>query len=302
MSNFSVVAIVLEDLEILRRFVDYYRRLGAERIYLFYDGTPPEALAFDDPSVEVIACDAAYWSGRGIEKPNVFFDRQNEIYADCSDRCDSDWLLVVDANEFVFGDAPVSELLAGVPDDVLSINLPTAEAVYMPGEDIDAPFGSVTFRLTMSPRLWRWVRHVYGPVGPYFKLGVIGHTMGKQFVRPRIPGLVIGPHVSTLDGEDASRPARAFAPPGKRFLVAHFDAICFERWKMKWRLRTEGHTTHATMRGMRARQLDEVMAALQTGEEDARRLFWRYYGLSRGQAFVLRALGKLLRRNIFAAR
>ena len=94
----------------------------------------------------LVECDAAFWARACGERPVALEDRQSVIYGLGQRRCRTEWLLVVDADEYVFGDRSIPSFLGAIPDEAESVSLPTAEAVWGPGDPIDAPFGSTHFR------------------------------------------------------------------------------------------------------------------------------------------------------------
>ena len=297
--SFSVVAVVLETQNVLRRFVDYYIDLGAVEIVLFYDGVVPDELKDLGEKVKVVQCDDGFWDRLGTPRPYLFFARQNAIYQAHAPAAQGEWLLVVDADEFVLGDGPVKDLLVRVPEEVVSLRLPTAEAVYAPDDDEDAIFGSTWYRLPLRGARRLLLPLIYGSFAEYMKDGLLAHNSGKQFVRLPAEGVEIRAHDSRVDGKLVSHWSPQYEPPGQKYYVAHFDAICVSRWKEKWLGRINEFPRRSTMRPLRVKQLEEVAAALTEGDESARKLFRRYYGLSRYQLLALRLLGRAFERRLF---
>ncbi len=297
MTSFAVAAIVREEREILEVFVDYYLSLGAVEVALYCDGPAPEGFAPTDPRVRLIICDAEFWRGLGLVNPD-FYQRQSTAYSHHVLHAPGDWTLIVDADELVFGDGPIGDLLDRVPAEIEGIRLPTAEAVYGPGDDEDGLFGSTWFRVAMTGRLQRALPLIYGSeVAQLLEKGLLGHSQGKQFVRNGTQGLEIRAHSAFRDGVRITRDARVWMTDTKRWWVGHFDAISFERWIAKWKLRGQRRAVSRN-RNSRKRQMSQVLEAVEAGPSQARSVFRRHYRASGLQLMVLRAAGFAFQRNV----
>jgi hypothetical protein len=301
MSGFSVVSMMREPAEVVGRFVDYYRRLGATDIFIYYNGPASEV---PDSAAEVCTlCTPAFWAPHGGE-PRELEQRQRICYADGYSRCRTEWLLVVDADEYVFGDRPLAQALASIPPDVESVAFPTAEAVWGPGDDIDEPFGCTHFR-TAWRRRSTWLALaplIYGPSCGHLKRGVAGHDAGKQVVRTGRADLRIDLHATARDGVSVTRRAPTISPELAGFYVAHFDAISLARWEHKWRLRSQSGLVLAHMAAARQRRQQQRMIVAGLANGRSREVFARIYGLNALQFRLLALLGKgFRRRDVLAA-
>lgn len=298
MASFSTVSLMRESADVIARFAAHYAALGAEGVLVYFDGTAEEAAGLAAPGLTLIPADAVFWAAAG-GRPERLEARQWAAYRLGLARCRSDWLGIVDADEFVFGDRAVGAFLDAVPAAVDSVSLPTAEAVWGPGDDIAAPFGSSYFRTPWrNARVWRLSRGlIYGDVAPFLRRGLLGHVLGKQFVRVGRDYGHVGNHDAERDGVVITRPAAALGLGG--MYVGHFDAIGLERWSEKWRRRIARETVAERMAAVRLDQMAAVAAALDAGDAAALRLFRRLYGVSRMQYAVLAALGCGFRRRLF---
>jgi Glycosyl transferase family 2 len=297
MAGFSVVAMMRETPDVVQRFVDYYEALGATEVFVYFNG-PAEEL----PPIRGATrtnLDAAFWARNPDITLETIEDRMRVCYRDCLPRCRTPWLLVVDADEFVFADRPLTALLDGVPESVDAISFPTAEAVWGPGDDPDQPFGSTYFRTKWPSELqWRLLRRpIYGAVSSVMRWGVLGHVAGKHMVRTDRQDISIGCHRSMRGTESVTQPAAGASKAFAHAYVAHFDAIGLDRWERKWRGRIEKEVVAGGLSRMRQEQMEMVAAALKSGR--TRALFRSFYGLSRGQSLVLSGLGHVFRREHF---
>ena len=302
MTTFSTVSLMQEAPDVVRRFAEYYRAAGADEILVYSDGPAPALRALDVPGLVVIEADAAFWADRLGARPEALEARQSQVAQDALRRSRSAWLLVVDADEFVFGDRPIPRFLDGIPDGYDSVAVPTAEAVWGPGDALDTPFGSTHFRLAWRrARLWGVLGGlVYGrPIARHMQRGLTGHTSGKQFLRVGREYSSIGNHDSRRDGKAVTRPARLIDPALAGMYVGHYDAIGLARWREKWRQRIERDTIADNMTAKRLAQMRMIADGLAAGEQPTRTLFRAYYGVSQAQYAVLSAFGYAFRRQIF---
>lgn len=311
MASFSVVALMKEDPEIVRRFAAHYVRIGAERVFIYYDGEiPPEVAALPDvalPGVVLTACDDAFWADRPAPRPVAIQERQEVIYTMTYAALESDWLFVCDADEFVIDRMPVGAFLDRVPEEVQGVVLVPAEAVWGPDEDIEEAFGSTWFRrpdFGPSGKGWAELRagfRLYGLAGIMSRKGILSHVQGKQFVRAGQPFEMIGLHRAVLGGRNIGTWARDISPELGQVELAHYDAISFERWYMKWERRFRNDNRAAKMRRSRRRRLQYnlIRSAMAFGRAGARRIYRRMYQLSPRQMRLLEKNGQLFQTRIF---
>lgn len=310
MASFSVVALMKEDAAIIRRFIDFYLRIGAERVFIYHDGPighlvadglDPAALALR--GVDLIGCDEAFWRRETGQVPADIQQRLRAAFALGHARCTSDWLFICDADEFIFVRTPVAEVLAAVPSGVDAVGLGVAEAVWGPGEDIATPFGSTWFRRP-GPRGRRShleALRLYGPLGLLFRRGILSHVGGKQFVRTRARFDEIRQHHSTRDGARVTVPLHEAVPTLPVALeLAHFDAISLGRWRTKFERRK--HDSAAAMRERSFQRRWQIylfrwMSAL--GPAALAALFRGFYLLSPRQIARLETRGLAFQADIF---
>lgn len=289
MASFSVVAMVLETEDVLRAFASYYARRGAARIALFYDAPECPFDLSDIPNTELVALDDAFWQG---DRPADLTARQAAVFSRAYTTVPGDWVIIVDADEYMDTDLPLAEFLDRLDPGVIAARAPPSEAVYGPGDDPHRLLGATHFRRRMPDALWARVlsRLLYGAGSRgLFRRGLLGHQLGKQMVRTGVPGLEIGNHVTRQGGEVVTREVG-----GARLL--HHDAAHFPRWKEKWGHRVSGATLAGAMAPARRRQFEAIQAAFAEGEDALLRLYLRYYGLTSWQYRTLAALGLAFRR------
>jgi hypothetical protein len=297
-ADFSTVSMMRETPEIVGNFVDYYRRAGARQILIYYDGTAPE-MRIDHPA-EIVECNEAFWAERG-GRPKALEDRQAMVYLAGLERCRSPWMLVADADEFVFGNLRVPDFLDRVPDEVDAVRLPTAEAVWGPGDTLGASFGATYFR-TAWPRgrVGRLLRRaIYGKVAALMPNGLAGHRRGKEFIRTGRGIDGIGNHTASRDGRLVTVDVDRLDRKLQGMYLGHFDSVGRAHWERKWRMRAEERTHSVNMARLRLAQMGLFLGSMERGERAITDLFARYYSLTRLQYLALSALGRAFRRKIF---
>lgn len=298
--TFSITAMMRESPDVVRRFLDFYRAAGAEKIFVYFDGPTDTLEGLDLTRTELIECDDAFWQATCGDRPKTLSAALWVTHTRSAGRHNSDWLFITDADEFLTGGS-ISTMLAQVPTDVEALRIRNVEAVWGPGDDIDKPFTSTHFRKPLPKKLFALLaRPLYGRLAPFFHSGLVGHSEGKHFLRRGTPVSEIQSHDSFRDGTRLGRWAHEVVPGAEQMVVLHFDAVSFERWREKWRRRFSKEMPSNTMSPKRASQLPRIEAAVNAGDPEALQLFRDFYGLTRWQKTILSLIGGLERhRDIF---
>lgn len=304
--SFAVAALVREAPEALARFARHYARAGAASVTLYGDGPEDRAEAVAGvPGARFVPCGPGFWDALGRGRPESVEARQVAVYEHALARLEADWLLPCDADELVFGEGAeaISRFLGAVPAGVPSVQVPSAEAVYGPGDALGAPWAARWFRLPTEDRAM--LAEAYGEDAALFQRGLLGHHEGKSFHRRGAALAWIGLHLAGRPGGGvASVPACDAAPeawsgawPGAALRLGHYDALSLERWEAKWRARLSGAVRAALMGPERRAQMAVIGEALAAGRGAA--LFARLYALDERQAALLSARGLAVRRDLF---
>lgn len=181
--SWAVVATVDEPPALVQAFVAWHLSAGADHIFLYCDrpDDPVQDLLASLPQVTVVLCDAAHWLRVGKSRPRRHQVRQVRNAQDAYTRAQTDWILHIDADEFVWTDAPVSEVLSGCPEQADSLILPVAERVHFPDAVGDSVLeGAFRRPFHGSPESGR---RFFGPDYDLTYRGLTGHAQGKAFVR-----------------------------------------------------------------------------------------------------------------------
>lgn len=249
-TRWGVVATVLEDIGTIKAFVAHYRSLGADEIHLYLDDPDDRAAAFLErfciAGLHVTRCDTAHWSNarpptqEGRQRANA-----NRAYTECS----VDWLIHLDADEFLHAPTGIAAALDGLGDDCKVARVPPAEAFAHTKAD---PVDRFRLALPRTPKGSRIGLHAYGREYPLLVDGLLSHAAGKSFVRTGIVDMALSIHGPIY------REARAEATDLPGVLLLHLHGRDEKRWLASARSRIETGAYRAALHDnkRRAGQLD----------------------------------------------
>lgn len=235
--SWSVCSTVAEPPALLSAFACHYLDQGAEKVHLYLDDPNEEAIETlrKIDGVTYTACDARYWSNLRVDRPGNQVLRQiknaNQGYRECR----TDWFLFCDADEFAVAETSFAQLLSAVDPDNQHVRLRVAERAFpadRPQRDI---FDGVFRREINKPAL---LKSIYGDLASMTTRGILGHTLGKSFVRSGNSRLQIRIHfpVPSSAKEEARLKAQGALQPGPwldNAWLAHFDGMTPFHWKLK---------------------------------------------------------------------
>ncbi|PID37334.1 MAG: hypothetical protein CR993_00870 [Rhodobacterales bacterium] len=217
--SWTVVSTMNEPLALMLTFAAWHLDQGASAIEIYLDrNDPPAADALRAlPSVRVTHCDDAYWQASALKRrPARHTARQMHNARQSYARLKSDWLLHIDADEFVRDGAALTQAMANARPETTYIQLGVLERVFTENDGTQIFDG--TFR-HYSPDFEQWKDTVYGRFAKFLQHGLSGHSAGKAAVRRGLD-LRINLHHPTL--EDGSAPD-AFERLPK--MLCHFDGL-----------------------------------------------------------------------------
>ena len=227
--RWGVCATVAEPLPLLAAFAAHYAEMGASVIRLYLDRPVPglaTCLSRID-AVDIIEADESHYR-RALEAPGKpdRLNRKQRLNANHAARTmDVDWLLHVDADEFLASDDFGAEL-AALPDEVDSLHIPNGERAWIAGAPNTTIFDGVLRWPVTGPR--RRVRRLLGEeVMRYTNRGFCGHDWGKSCTRTG-RGLKLGLHRPRSDPP-------AVVVTSERAKICHFDGLTRVHWVAKLR-------------------------------------------------------------------
>ncbi len=221
--SWSVVSTVREPLPLVLAFACHHLSLGAQTVHLFFDDPddPATPILATIPGVEVTLCDAAHWRAFDLDKRPAWQTRRQTLNANLvAQRRQTDWLLHIDADEFLW--AP-DGIQADLSRAETWLHIPNLERVWIAPEDgiFDGAF--------RAPGLTRLARkQVYGASYAYLQSGVSGHASGKAMARlSERKFIAIHAVKEKFRGE---------VSPGKttaQARILHFDGMTARHWLLK---------------------------------------------------------------------
>lgn len=289
MFSYEVVALTIEAADRIRFFTEYYLRNGASRVTLFHDGATPARGVGD--RVSVIPCDGAFWGSIPGGRPDTVEARQRCVYDIAYRNCRADWLLVVDTDEFVTGFDRIAEAIVAAPHPPPLVRIPSAEALFAVTGRSDTDFSARHFRVPQNRYLAQLLpRLLYPGYGHLFIRGLLGHAIGKQFIRAGLDAVEIGIHSAAIAGRPTDPLVVADYTPQKGVFLCHFDAISYPQWREKWDRRVRNRDA-AEMGAKRDRQMALYLESSEKGDRALRALFQDLYGVTSRKFRVMQALG-----------
>lgn len=225
--NWSVVSTVAEPAQLVCAFVAHHLHLGAARVHLFLD-RPDESTQHLLSGVEGVAltvCDEAYWRERG-GRPELVTERQKINAQSVYDSGDTEWLLHLDADEFLYHSAGLIEAMQHADPSCAELRVGVRERVRISGDRRSDIFAGC-FRIP-AERPESFYRSIYGEeAAGFLHKGLKAYSHFKTLYR-RGRGLALGIHAARNGREVKSHPASV---PGRPLL--HFDGLTPLSWVQK---------------------------------------------------------------------
>lgn len=249
-ASWSIVTTMHGIPETLLPCIAHHLQSDAQAIHVYLDAPNPvvEAALAPHPRVIVTLCDAAYWQSHQMPRPAGLVRRQIANLHHARSHSASDWMVHIDADEFLVPARPDSAFslgreLAMVPEGTDWVRIRNMERLQPPAH---AEAGAETifdgiFR-EQSPDA-ALIRQAYGPAAQYLLNGFAGYIRGKIGLRrdsrlvPRLHD-VLTPELVRQRG----RQKGAFAPklsdlPPFRVIeetrILHFDGWTALHWTSK---------------------------------------------------------------------
>jgi hypothetical protein len=222
------MAVVREPEAVIRRFIAWYRSIGAARILLFLDdpGDPclPRLERMGD--VDVVRCTPEFWAGLGASPETPFNERQNLALTHGYRSVATEWVLSVDADELLsLETGSIDTFLASQRPGLRTVLIEPVERVVIQGHP-----DRLVFRRGMQPKYLPAYEDERIRTTMRMRRGMMGHRGGKSFIRAGDGRLQLNPHFPRI-GDAAVIEHRVRVEDGAMLL--HFLASDFDDWCRK---------------------------------------------------------------------
>lgn len=258
--TWSVVATVDEPPALIQAFVAWYLHLGASEIFLYFDrpDDPAAPMVAAVPGVQVVCCDGPHWARLGKSRPHRHQVRQTRNAKDAYQRVTADWLLHVDADEYLRADIPVHYMLGQIATGADYAVVPVAERVHLGNQDPTIFAGA--FRRPFPGKAAEG-RELFGPDFDMTFRGLTGHAIGKSFVRAGRQ-IEMSVHRPKPNGPDA---LTTNTVDGAELL--HFDGLTRLQWVYKLLRKADAFSNQNGMPPSphRGRQIAAILLEPKTG-------------------------------------
>lgn len=235
-ASWAIVTTAREPAALMLAHTGWHLGTGAYEVFVYLDDPedPVAGQLATLPRVHVTLCDDAHWhrvAARQV-RPDSINRRQSLNANDALARTQADWLIHIDADEFLLQERPLGAELAVIDGLDCELHLTVAER-FFPAGYIQTGLFDGHFRTTT-----RWVNRrtdgttydaaIFGDHAPCLVNGVLGHAAGKCGV-PRGGPFRIGIHWA-YRGETRHR-AERYHSSSTRLL--HFDGLTRLHWLSK---------------------------------------------------------------------
>ncbi|MFN3954787.1 MAG: glycosyltransferase family 2 protein [Pararhodobacter sp.] len=222
--GWGLVLLAREPAALVLSHLAWHLDLGAREIHLYLDdpADPAADAAANLPGVQITRCDDRFWQALAGARPALQTRRQTLVASHAYVRAGVDWLLHLDADEFVHAPAPVAAELARHADFAGYLALPNLERAFTRADPACIFEGVFRRPLPRGAELPAALAHQE----PFVVRGVCGHAAGKAISRTG-QGYRLQPHAPRLDG--AQVPSRR----ANGLELLHFDGLTPLHWLLK---------------------------------------------------------------------
>ena len=299
-ASWGIVMTAREPGNLVLANVTYHLGLGAREAHVYLDdpGDPAAETLAAQPGVRLTLCDADHWQRFARRRPEGQNRRQGLNATDAYRRAGVDWLIHLDADEFLRPmpgrgagpdagntDGMLAEL-AAFPRGFGYVAVPPAERVMPRGAAQAGLFDGVFRRPARVPS--RLYRALYGGAADLLDGGMSSHTSGKAFTPT---GFDYQIRIHRPRGAGADRLSAHSAHRAHAVELLHFDGLTPLHWLVKL-LRYGEHAVEVQAGMNGPHRMRQVADLLDAGDiAAARALHDRVQVLAPDRVARLAALG-----------
>jgi len=226
--TWGIVMTAREPAQLVLANIGWHLHTGASEIHLYLDD-PEDPVAADVaavPQVHVTLCDTDHWGGRKKGRPDQQTRRQVFNCDHAMARAGVDWLVHLDADEFLVQHTSMAAEMAWLRPHDSELHFPVCERFYT--EPPTHLFDGVLRHATTGRR--DLPKDLFGDLDRYFKAGMTGHTAGKS-AAPTDSDFRLGVHSAYRGKRDAAHKAERHVSRSTR--LYHFDGLTPLHWLIK---------------------------------------------------------------------
>lgn len=277
-SSWGVVMTVDEPADLVLANVAWHLATGAREVHVYLDredaalGAALAAMA----GVIVTRCDAGYWAAMRVKaRPELQTRRQTLNANRALARAGVEWLVHLDADEFLWQRRPLGDEMAALAGLGAELSFPVAERCYrLVGGVVQAPdaapFAGIFRRSTKGNP--GFDTGLFGEMAPVLQHGMLGHAAGKCAV-PVGQDFVLAIHWSHRGFRDRANRSAQFRSTST--VLLHFDGLTPAHWVAKMRR----YAAHAP----------EALAGLMSGHRRAQVALVQHGGGGLAEVLALQA-------------
>lgn len=209
--------------------IAWHLEAGAREFHLYLDDPrdPVFEAAAAIPGVTVTRCDAAFWA-RAERRWTIWNNHRQTAAVNIAYRTSGvDWMLHLDADEFLWQRRPLGRELAGLSPRADALVVPVRERAYTRPEPEELFEG--VWRIPQEGR--RRDHPLLRPNATFCPAGVSGHTLGKSLTRSGLD-VSLWPHYPHV--RDGSRHPVIRKVTSRSSLILHFDGLTPRNWLFKF--------------------------------------------------------------------
>ena len=258
--SWGIVLLAREPAVLVLTHLAWHLAAGAAEVHLFLDdpADPVAGPAAALRGVTVTRCDAGFWAGHPTgRRPGLVTARQAHCATLAYGRAGVDWLLHLDADEFLSGPLPAA--LARHAGHRGAVVIPVRERVYTRPDP--ATLFEGVFRIPQPPA--RRSHPLLAPLAAFAPAGVLGHALGKSATRT---GLDVALHCHFPKPRDGRAEVPKVAAEG--VVLLHFDGLTPAHWLAKQRARI-GASAPGFLGPHRQAQIAALAACTSAAEDRA---------------------------------
>ena len=254
--RWGVVATVAEPAALLVAFAAHHLDRGAARVHLYLDRPNPALRAMvggDDRLVLTDVTEDFCRATLGQHRPKRINRRQIVLANHALSVTDTDWLLHLDADEFLISDNP-APALAAVPDDILGLRIANGERVFVEGAPRETIFDGPAALPVPKPRALKRLRGAF--TTQFTSTGLLAHALGKSALRA---------HRGPIAGIHWPRADKARVQTSETMRLCHFDGLTRLHWALKMQRHLANNILDVRAYGSCALRHDQLRHARDLG-------------------------------------